>query len=160
MDKSNLLARTKAARARLDAALARVPDHRMSDVALYELWTLKDFLAHLTVWEQYVIGLASDLTAGRTPEYHFNTVPVDQINAETYAANKDRPLADIRAESAASFAAILRLIEDSPDALLFDPRFWSYTRGHPFERWIASNADEHYDEHLPDVLNFLTRAGL
>ncbi len=46
--------------------------------------------------------VAGALSHGRVPEYRFNTVPVDQLNAEAYAANKNRILADIRAESAAS----------------------------------------------------------
>lgn len=159
MNKAQLLQRIRDARQRLELAVASVPDRHMTDVALYDLWSMKDFLAHITVWERYVVELAAALSAGREPRYHYNTVPVDDVNAETYQANKDRSLADIRDDSAASYAALLRFIEDAPDALLFDPNYWEYTQGIPFEQWIASNSDEHYDEHLPDVLDFLRRAG-
>jgi uncharacterized protein (TIGR03083 family) len=160
MDKAELLAKTRDARSRIDAAIARVPDDRMNEVSLYERWTIKDFVAHLAVWERYALDVADALSNGREPTYHFGTVPVDRINDATYVANKDRSLEDVRAEAVATYAALLTMIETAPDELLFDGTYWPYTQGYPFVAWIRSNADEHYDEHLPDVLAFLEQAGL
>lgn len=160
MDKAELFRLIGEARARIDAAIDRVPDARKNEIALYDLWSMKDFIAHLTVWERYALDVAEALSNGMEPRYHFGTVPVDQINAETYEANKERSLADIRSEAAATHAKLLAMIEAAPDAMLFDGKYWPYTQGHPFEAWIASNSYEHYDEHLPDVLDYLQKAGL
>lgn len=160
MEKTELLHKIRSARARIDAAIGRVPDERMSDVALYGLWSIKDFIAHLAVWERYAIDVAEALLAGREPRYRFGSVPVDQINAETYEANRDRSLTEVRADAATTHVALLALIEASPDNLLFDGGYWPYTRGYPFVEWIRSNSDEHYDEHLPDVLEYLEQSGL
>jgi hypothetical protein len=160
MDKTELFRRISEARARIDAAIDRVPDARKGEIALYGLWSMKDFIAHLTVWERYALDVAGALSNGREPRYQFGAVPVDQINAETYEANKGRSLADIRAEAVATHAELLAMIEAAPDAMLFDGNYWPYTQGHSFKAWISTNSYKHYDEHLPDVLDYLQRAGL
>jgi hypothetical protein len=61
----------------------------------------------------------------------------DRVNAYVFAANRDRPLAEVRAAFDASYHEMLQLIQTLPDDVLaarYD--------------WISGNAADHYDEHL------------
>jgi hypothetical protein len=51
-----------------------------------------------------------------------------------------------------AYEAILAIVENAPDADLFDPDRFPWCRGEPFYRWIAVNTNEHYNDHLPDLL--------
>lgn len=155
MNKGELFQRINAARSRLDAAIAQIPDAHMGDIAVYGLWTMKDFLAHVASWERYVIDIHEALTAGREPRHHFDTTPVDALNEETLQRSQTQTLEAVREEYITTHGDLLRLVEEAPAESLFSADYWPYTNGSTFERWLAVSTYEHYDEHLPDVIGFL-----
>jgi hypothetical protein len=147
MGKPTLLSHLLAGRERLDAALGRLRDEEMTD-RIDDEWTRKDVLAHIEAWERRVVDLVDRLRAGEEPAERVET---DELNARFYAADRDRPLADVRAGELAAFERLRAAIEGAADEELFDGSHFAWTEGDPLSDWFRSNGDEHYEEHLEQL---------
>ena len=135
--REELRRRSREAHANLEALLATLSeDEQTRPNVTEEGWSVKDHLAHLTWWEQRVIRVlagAPDPIAAIPGKIESE----DAVNAYVFAANRARPLAEVRGAFDASYQEMLRLIEQVPDDML--------ARRYD---WINSNAAEHYGEHL------------
>lgn len=134
--REDLARRGREAHRRLVALLAPLSDEQMTQPGVTDSWSVKDHLAHLTWWGRRVITV---LNGGSDP---LDAMPgdektEDEINANVYAANCDRPLADVRADFEATHQDMQRLIAAVPDET-FAKR----------EGWISGNSDYHYEEHI------------
>jgi len=147
MDKPTLRLHIEEGRARLEAALAELPDAAMLDRIDLE-WTRKDVLAHLEAWERRVVELVERLRAGDPLTDRTET---DELNARYYAANRDRSLTDVRAGERAAYGRLLASIDGATDEELFDGSHFAWTDGDPLADWFRGNGDEHYDEHLEQL---------
>ena len=149
MDKAQGLKQMQAGRAELKEVLARIEPGQMDmEKALYENWSVKDLLAHLDFWERRVVTILTALLAGEAaPPLLDGTL--DEVNARAFAASHARPLAEVQAEEAAAYQALLALVERTSEADLFDPQRFAWTQGQPFFNWIEGNSYGHYQEHLP-----------
>ena len=147
MDRSSLRAAIESGRVRLDAALASWADeamlHRIDDE-----WTRKDVLAHVEAWERRVVELLERLQAGDPPT---DRVETDERNAQFFARDRDRSLADVRAGERDAYERMLVAIDTAADEELFDAGHFAWTEGDPFADWFRSNGDEHYEEHLEQL---------
>lgn len=159
--KDELLSLIDTVRARIDATIARVPDARMNEIALYDAWTMKDFIAHLTFWERQVMAAYAILQEGKLPWADEVNIPIDSLNAEVLEGSRSRTLEDIRADAVASHAAMRAGVAGLSDEVLFTPDFFGWLGDQrSFEFWVKVNSYEHYDEHLPDVEAWLLVQGL
>jgi hypothetical protein len=131
-----LLQRSRERHAQLEALLAQLTDADLTRPGVTDDWSVKDHLAHLTWWEQRVI-----LVLGGAPDpidaISGDEQTEDSVNAYVFAANRDRPLAEVRAAFDSSYQEMQHLIETVPDDVLAE-RY----------DWISGNAADHYDEHL------------
>ena len=159
MDRQALLANMRAGRERLAAALAQMDEARMMEPALYGLWSVKDLLAHIGFWEQYIFNTYRTLQRGDVPDPAPDETSLDAINAWVFAEHRGRPLADVRREEGQAYQALLSLAETAPEDDLFDPHRFAWTQGHPLAELIANNTYEHYDEHLEDLRAWLGETG-
>jgi hypothetical protein len=147
MNRTALLAAIAEGRERLEAALATLPDSKMLD-RVDDEWTRKDVLAHLEAWERRVVALIERLRAGEAPAERVET---DELNARFHAADRDRPLTDVRSGERAAYERLVAAIEGAADEELFDGGHFAWTEGDPLADWFRSNGDEHYDEHLEQL---------
>ena len=152
MDRQALLMNMRAGRERLEAALARMDATWMVEPVLYGLWSVKDLLAHLCFWEQYIADAFQTLQRGDVPAPAPDETSVHEINARVFAGQRGRPLADVRREEGEAYRALLALVETAPEDDLFNPHRFAWTQGRPFAELIQNNTYEHYDEHLEDLL--------
>lgn len=134
--RDDLARRGREAHERLDALLAALSEEQMTRPGVTGDWSVKDHLAHLTWWGRRVITV---LNGGADP---LDVMPggektEDEINANVYAANHDRSLADVRADFEATHRDMQRLIETISDETLAKR-----------EGWISGNSDYHYNEHI------------
>ena len=112
-------------------------------------WTRKDVLAHIEAWERRVVDLLERL---RTGDALAEQVETDELNARFHAANQDRSLADVRSGQRAAYERILAAIDGAADEELFDGSHFAWTDGDRLADWFRSNGDEHYDEHLEQLI--------
>lgn len=134
--RDDLARRGREAHQQLDALLAPLSDEQLTQPGATGDWSVKDHLAHLTWWGRRVITV---LSGGADP---IDAMPggektEDEINANVYMANRDRSVADVRADFEATHRDMQRLIETLPDETLAKR-----------EGWISGNSDYHYNEHM------------
>lgn len=95
--------------------LAGLDDTRMELPGVNGEWTVKDTLAHIAWWERHMVRRVRTGTEELAPPDGNWAPVVNRVNAQVYAENHDRPLAEVRAEFAAAHAEALATIADLPD---------------------------------------------
>ena len=156
--KVELLKRMHAGRQELYATLDRIPEELMDEIALYDNWTIKDFIAHIGWWEQTT---ADRIAAWRRGE---EVPPITQdmieaMNAHFLTRYHDMPLYEVRAMEASAFAALEHQVIEATDAEIFDPHRFPGRQSALLDL-IAGDSYEHYAEHLPDVLVWMQKHGI
>jgi nicotinate-nucleotide adenylyltransferase len=99
-----------------------------------EGWSVKDLMAHIASWQAEAGAVLEQIRWGTRYDGRVN---VDEMNRRFYEANKDLPLAVVKAEL---WAARTRMITE----------FGSLADGSPgADQWFRESGAEHYREHLP-----------
>jgi hypothetical protein len=148
MNRTTLHAAIQAGRDRLETALTGLSDAAMGE-RIDEHWTRKDVLAHLEAWERRVVDNLAVLRSGNVPD---GSIETDERNERFYRRDRDRTLEDVRAGERDAFAAVLAAIDGASDEELFDGGHFAWTEGDPLAEWFRGNTDEHYDEHLEQLI--------
>lgn len=143
--REDLARRGREAHQQLEALLASLSEEQMAQPGVTDGWSVKDHLAHLTWWGRRVITV---LGGGADP---LDAMPggeksEDEINANVYAANRARSLAEVRTDFEAAHRDMQQLIETIPDETLAAK-----------EGWISGNSDYHYNEHIAMFQAWLAR---
>lgn len=158
MNRADFLEALRAARREWDEALAAVPEEQMAEPGLPGGWSVKDAIAHVTWSEREMVGVIRQRALVGSQLWALDQ---DARNAEVYAANRDRPLADVLVEARAIWTELLPGLESLTDDDLVDT-----TR---FERmdqlpagvlpWhiFAGNTFRHYREHARDIAEWTGR---
>ena len=156
MDKRELLAEMQAGREKLEGVLAGLTEQQMQVPALFDTWSIKDWLGHLEYWERRVAEIYLALRDGRqVPLSGYATV--DELNNSVYAAARDRPLAEVRRDEENAYHSLLVMVENASEADMSGPQRFAWTNGQPFSEWIAGNSYGHYEEHWPDLVAWLNK---
>ena len=148
MNQAELLAHIRSGRAQFESALAQFSDDQLLAPDLHGGWSIKDLIAHIGFWEQHTTMRFSALLRSVNPPDE--TLTLDELNAQVYAQNQHKPLAEVRLEEQAAYAQLLLLVENALDDDLFDPQRFAWTQGRPFAEWIEGNTYGHYEEHQAD----------
>ncbi|GAB4576191.1 MAG: hypothetical protein Kow0077_31440 [Anaerolineae bacterium] len=117
-------------------------------------WCVKDILAHVAAWETRFVGWVDAVEQGERPDRPaegFTREVIDALNAETYAANRDRPLTDVLADFEASFRRFQRRIATLPEVALLQPGYYAMTGKYTLWQFAAANGFEHYREHAEAI---------
>lgn len=152
-----------------ESILSQVPEERMTEPGAAGEWSVKDLIAHITVYERWTIEWLGPALKGESPAWDYSeggdTVNLDERNAHFYEQNRDRALDDIRAEAADIHARLVNVVEQVPDDAItrdirdFAPQVGAYYReGTTVWQAIDGNAAEHYREHTADVKRWLNRS--
>lgn len=128
----------RAEHAHLEALLAGISDERQIQPGVSGAWTVKDMLAHITFWEQRLIAYVNGARDSLIQPGEDEQQGVDRINAEVFAANRARPLAEVRAAFDSSYQQVLALAESLSADDLANEELSSLFAGDTFE---------HYREH-------------
>lgn len=115
-------------------------------------WTVKDHLAHLAYWEQWLL------------RYHLNGEPahsilevdaeeitefqVDQINELVRQRSRSRPLDEVLHDLHEIHAQVVTTLTALPFDKLLQPRYADEPDKGPTLQWVIGNTYEHYQEHL------------
>jgi hypothetical protein len=144
-----LIESIQAGRASLDARLVGLDEAAMIRPGVQGEWSVKDLLAHLVFWEGGMVENLKRAVRGEVPQYPSGEL--DDINAQVFAENRQRPLEAVLAESRQSFEALLAQVQGLPEEDLIDPGRFAWTEGKPLWEYIAGESFEHIREHLQDL---------
>jgi hypothetical protein len=120
--------RVEAAWGDYQRALKGLPDECMSEPGVVEGWSVKDVIAHVSFWEEYLVERIEGHLAGRSS----SSPDVDTLNAEIAAERSGWSPRHAREHTVAAHARMLEVLAQNLDAP---------------ERLVAVNTWEHYAEH-------------
>ncbi len=156
--KDDLLQRIDASwRKVLDAVASRKQDEML--VPHEGSWTAKDHLAHLAFWERYLVrhhfaGEPVDQVAGLPPGTT-QDLDTDDVNNLVYLANRERSLPEVQHELLQSHAAMLDALQALPWDTLMQQHYPDDPEKRPLLLWVIGNTYDHYEEHLPALMERL-----
>jgi uncharacterized protein (TIGR03083 family) len=160
MSKEKLLAEIQRERERLETTLAQIDPQEMLSPGVIDNWTVKDLLAHITVWEQRMILWLADSVNDIQPQMlppGMTWDDLDQWNEQTYQAHRQRPLEQVVAEFAASFPQAFSAVREISEEDLVDPDRFPWREGRPLWVMVAANTFWHYEEHNRSLQDWLEK---
>lgn len=153
-DKRDLMERIEREWSALMRAIESVTPEQMS-VPLVGGWSIKDNLAHLAAWEQFMVRcyLHGELPhqAMQIEAETFARLDENGINAMIQVRNRQRPAADVLADLRRSHDQVLTALEPLSFDDLMQPRDPDDPEKRPLIGWVIGNTYEHYNEHLHNI---------
>lgn len=113
-----------------------------------EDWSVKDLIAHVAWWENFILQCVVDLINGARPQ---PTEDQDGLNARVYEQHRDRPLVEVLAGFDANWPRLEVLISSLNDRQLNTPAYYRTHDGVALLRVLRAGTIGHYPDHLPDL---------
>lgn len=158
--KQELIQQIQQARDQMLKTLDGLPEDAYLRPGAVGIWSVKDILAHLTVWYSELITALSQLDRpNRVPEI-VNIEDLDAFNEEQYRVNARRPLSVILEDFQGVYKHLIKTIEGIDEKLLNNARKFSWMEGEPLWYLIAENGFWHEKEHAEDIQRWRTEQGL
>jgi hypothetical protein len=152
--KQEMLELIHSEREALEALLARLREEQLTQLGVVGEWSVKDILVHIAVWEERMRGWVAESLRGEAserPAPGMTWDDLDRLNEQTYLANKDRPMDEVREMFQASYRTSLHLIASLAQKDLFDADRFGWRAGDPLWHLVAANTCWHYKEHREDI---------
>lgn len=152
--KDELQALNRSERAALLDAVERMGRERLETPLLNDGWSVKDVLAHVSVWERRILRVIAEASRGESVEWPEPGFPmtdegVNAVNERDFESHRNDALPDVVAESQASFDAIIACVDAMPEADVMSAPAWRPQV--PLFYMIGGNAWEHYREHIDQI---------
>jgi uncharacterized protein (TIGR03083 family) len=144
---ADLLTAMDAELAKLEAQVAQLPPEQLTLPGVTGEWSVKDLFAHLTAWQQLVLGWHAAGKRGETPvtpAEDLTWAQIPELNRRIYEAHKDEPLDEVRAAFSRSAAECRAAVAASDDHELFAPRVYKWTKTTTLGAYYVSATSSHY----------------
>lgn len=153
-NKAALMARIDDAWMALERAIGRLSEAQLTEPADAQGWSVKDHLAHITVWEQSLLALLEgrDRTAAVGLPSEATEWDIDEENAHLYQLHRHETLDEVLTALRRSHQQVLAVIEGLTDEDILRP-YSHYQpddtppRSQPVVHWIIGDTYGHYEEH-------------
>lgn len=156
MQRTDAIAKVKQSRAAWDILLASVPDDLYEVPVRTDGSTLKSIIAHVDFYEWWT-GEFFRLRTWPEVDPRLNTPDVDTRNQALDDINRDRPLAEVLAESPQLHAHLVDALESMSDDDFLNAELLGQGTDVAWSplAMAASSTWDHYDEHAPDIRAWL-----
>jgi uncharacterized damage-inducible protein DinB len=177
--KAELIQEMTNGRADWDAVLAKVPDSRMREAGVEGTWSVKQILAHICAYQQYMGAMLQDmkekngnatalldsyyqmqLTMYRTQYPHIpeqlQDVRGEQVNEVFVAAYRFKTAAEVRAMEAESYRKLMEWIHAFSEEDLSSP---FANTGKTLLQVVPRQSYTHYAQHIPAIETWLAKGG-
>lgn len=115
-----------------------------------EDWSVKDMIAHLTWWENYMMLQILLVKAGQKVA---GVKDYNAVNAQVYQVNKELTLAQVLADFKQSLPRVIALLE----RLTWEEINGGLDyRGDSILRFVGGDTFGHYYEHMEDLKQFIS----
>jgi hypothetical protein len=154
--KAQLLDDLRDEQARWEALLQDIGEDHMTQPGVAADWSIKDIAAHLTGWRRRTVArfqAALRNEPASPPPWPPHLQTDDEINAWIYAADRDRPLADVLRESRDVFGQLVEALDAFPEAELLALGRFPWLEGEPLSGAIFFG--HFHEEHEPDMRAWL-----
>ncbi|HEY7033901.1 MAG TPA: DinB family protein [Thermomicrobiales bacterium] len=122
---AKLLAKLDAAWTEFQESFAGLSDELLVQPGVGGEWSVRDTIAHVTWWDEEALKhLPLILAGGRAPRYSETYGGIDAFNARMTARQRDRSLADVRAQAEATHRRLVAYVQSlPPERIVAEPRF-------------------------------------
>lgn len=159
--KARLLERIDAGRARWETLLTEVGDERMEQPGATDDWTFRDVIAHLNAWREWSLARLAAAGTGEAPSPPWppgmdedRPGGVEEINAWFYERDRDRPAAEVIAESREQFEQMRAAVEALSPEDLSEPGRFVWAADYPLSA-VIDGSFEHLEEHEEMIREWL-----
>jgi hypothetical protein len=164
--KAGWLERIDREHAAWESLLAEVGDEQLERPGAAGDWTFKDVVAHLNGWRRRTVARLEAAAKGEEPspppwpaDLDDNTDEgVEAINRWIYERNRDRPAADVLAESREQFRRMRAAVAATPEDELMTPGRFPWLGGAPLSAVLDGSFGHLHEEHEPDIRAWLAGA--
>jgi hypothetical protein len=155
MTQSQLLETLQTKRIAWDNLLAQVDAQHMLQPGAAGIYSVKDVIAHIAVYEEWVATILEKALRDEHETPPASTAQskeqdVDAENAQFYAEYRDRSLSEIQQFSQQAYQHLLTVIStltnDQINAVLTPE--WTTS---PTWKFIAGDSYDHYEDHIPSL---------
>jgi hypothetical protein len=153
ISKKQLLEKMRSGYDAFSALLSSLSETQLTTPGVNDGWTIKDNIAHLSVWQHRQIARNEAVRKGVDLPDPTPGVSIDEINELYYKQNKDRPLPDVLNEFHETVQRLHASVEALTDEQLNSPVAW--LDGRPLAPYIAGDSYEHYEEHTEIIQHWL-----
>lgn len=150
-DKAGLMPLIERSWDELNAAIGALSEEELLAPGPNGGWSVKDHLAHLTVWEQVLLArieMQPEHSIFHMDEATYATADLDTVNAHIYGHERNVPLLEVLAQFAHTHQTILAALERMSDDELARPVFPDDPEFGVLLGNVAGDTYEHYLEHL------------
>jgi hypothetical protein len=153
MNRDQLLGRVERAWKDLQASYAGLDEAQLLIPGVAGAWSVRDLLAHVTVWEQEALRWLPVIQEGGRPDsYRDSYGGIDAFNARMIEAKRGLTLDEVRAEHAATHARLVGMLAAAPEAL--------YATETRYRRRVRWDTYGHYGHHAERIRAWRERGGL
>lgn len=159
MSKSELLNWLQEEYQQWEMLLKQIGSERMDQPGVAAHWSVKDIVAHLTVWHHDFVALLQATSRGESeppPPWPENLQTDDEINAWIYEANRERPVHEVLEESQQLFQHLLTVVDGLPNDVRIEEEQHLVCLGDkPFP--AGDFFDHFHDDHEQDIRAWLAQ---
>lgn len=150
MNRAQLLEKVEKAWRDFQASYAGLTEAEMLEPGVVGEWSVKDVIAHVTIWEAEALKhLPTILAGGRTPRYADTHGGIDAFNAQTMESACRRPLAQVLQNQAQTHRRLLDYLKEVPEE--------AFARETRFRRRLRLDTYRHYAEHAEHIRRWRAR---
>jgi hypothetical protein len=150
MDRQQLLNRLDKAWTALKESYAGLSDSQMTEPGVTGDWSVKEILAHVSVWEEEALKhLPLILQGGRPPRYSVTYGGIDAFNAQMMEQKRGLSLSDVLSQVDKTHRRLIDYIQAAPEE-----QFTQETR---FRRRLRLDTYSHYPIHAKAIREWRER---
>ena len=149
--KTELLAVINQTWADLNEIIAGLNEEQLHDAgAMNNGWRYKDIMAHVSAWEMLAMDRINAAQTGESLKFIIIESDnfADNFNADIYAKNKDRALAEIVKDFHKTHGEFVTQIEGLDEAVLPEKLPFDWAGNLTYQVLISANTHWHYNEHI------------
>ncbi|MGN6360400.1 MAG: DinB family protein [Thermomicrobiales bacterium] len=109
-----LLQRLDAAWTAFQASYAGLPDAQLLEPGVVADWSVRDIIAHVTIWEEEALKHLAVIIAGGRPPRYVTYGGIDAFNAQMIAQKRGLSLAEVRRQQDDTHRRLIDFIRSAP----------------------------------------------
>jgi hypothetical protein len=126
---------------------ADLSDALMMTPGVSDTWSIKDLIAHVTIWEEEALKyLPVLMEGGKPPRYSDTYGGIDAFNDQMIQQWRALPLAEVRRRHEATHARLIAFVRAVPEA--------QYIRETPFRSRLRLDTYSHYPIHAKSIIEW------
>ena len=158
-DKAQIIAALREEFNRWEGLLKGLSEEQITAANRVAEMSIKDIVAHLTVWQQINVARLEAVRQNKEPEYpkwHPEFDPESEeelakINAMIYETRREQSWSDVHREWKERFLRFLELAESIPEKDLLEIGKYPWLKEYPLSA-VLLGSYEHHEEHLEPLL--------